>query len=208
VGDGGGFAKYAAQNYGCKVTSYNISKEQVDYARESCKGLPVEIIHKDYREAKGIYDKVAAIGICEHIGYKNYKTLMKVVHKSLKKHGLYLLHTIAANKSATRSDPWFNKYIFPHGMLPSIKQLGKAMEDLFIMEDWHNFGTDYDKTLVAWYNNFKKSWPKHNHMGERFYRMWKYYLLCLAGTFRSRRIQLWQIVMSKDGLEGGYESVR
>jgi len=205
----GGFAKFAAENYGVAVDAYNISKEQVNYARNRNKGLPVTIHLADYRDARGAYDKVAAIGLCEHVGYKNYASLMEVAHRCLKKHGLFLLHSIANNVSTTHCDPWFNKYIFPNGMLPSVKQLGETMEGLFIMEDWHNFGPDYDKTLMAWHQNFDRQWPLYEKKyGGQFYRMWKYYLLSLAGSFRARRIQLWQIVMSKDGIPGGYESIR
>ena len=205
----GGFAKFAAENYGVAVDAYNISKEQVNFARNRNKGLPVTIHLADYRDAWGTYDKVAAIGLCEHVGYKNYASLMEVAHRCLKKHGLFLLHSIANNVSTTHCDPWFNKYIFPNGMLPSVKQLGETMEGLFIMEDWHNFGPDYDKTLMAWYQNFDRQWPLYEKKyGGQFYRMWKYYLLSLAGSFRARRIQLWQIVMSKDGVPGGYESIR
>jgi cyclopropane-fatty-acyl-phospholipid synthase len=205
----GGFAKFAAENYGVEVEAYNISQEQVEYARYRNRGLPVTINLADYREAKGTFDKVAAIGLCEHVGYKNYDILMQVAHRCIKKHGLFLLHSIANNFSTTHCDPWFNKYIFPNGMLPSVKQLGESMENLFVMEDWHNFGPDYDKTLVAWFHNFDQHWPLFREKyGERFYRMWKYYLLSLAGGFRARRIQLWQIVMSKAGIPGGYESVR
>ncbi len=205
----GGFAKYAAENYGVEVDAYNISREQVEFARNRTGGLPVTIHLADYRDARGTYDKVAAIGLCEHVGYKNYATLMNVAHRCLKKHGLFLLHSIANNISTTNCDPWFNKYIFPNGMLPSVKQLGETMEGLFVMEDWHNFGPDYDRTLVAWYHNFDQHWPLYkDKYGERFYRMWKYYLLSLAGAFRARRIQLWQVVMSKDGVPGGYESMR
>jgi len=205
----GGFAKFAAENYGVEVDAYNISKEQVEFARKRNNGLPVTIHLADYRDARGTYDKVAAIGLCEHVGYKNYVTLMQVAHRCLKEHGLFLLHSIANNFSTTHCDPWFNKYIFPNGMLPSVKQLGEAMENLFVLEDWHNFGPDYDKTLVAWYRNFDRHWPLYKEeYGERFYRMWKYYLLSLAGGFRARRIQLWQIVMSKSGVPDGYESAR
>ena len=205
----GGFAKFAAENYGVEVDAYNISSEQVEFARRRNEGLPVNIHLADYRDARGSYDKVAAIGLCEHVGYKNYATLMEVAYRCLKRHGLFLLHTIANNFSTTHCDPWFNKYIFPNGMLPSVKQLGEAMEGLFVMEDWHNFGPDYDRTLVAWYENFDRHWPLYREKyGERFYRMWKYYLLSLAGTFRARRIQLWQIVLSKDGVPEGYESIR
>jgi cyclopropane-fatty-acyl-phospholipid synthase len=206
----GGFAKFAAEKYGVHVDAYNISKEQVEYARNWTKGLPVTVHLADYRDVRGgKYDKVAAIGLCEHVGYKNYPTLMEVAHRSLKDHGLFLLHSIANNFTTTHCDPWFNKYIFPNGMLPSVKQLGEAMEGLFVLEDWHNFGPDYDRTLMAWYHNFDRHWPLYREQyGERFYRMWKYYLLSLAGAFRARRIQLWQIVMSKNGIPGGYESIR
>ncbi len=205
----GGFAQYAASTYGCSVVAHNISSEQVAFARRWCAGLPVEVIQGDYREATGEYDKVAAIGLTEHVGYKNYRTLMETAHRRLKPHGLFLLHTIGNNASVTTSDPWFDKYIFPGGMLPSVAQLSAAMDGLLVMEDWHNFGPDYDKTLVAWKNNVDK------HRGdfkakfdERFHRMWRYYLLSLAGSFRARKIHLWQIVMSKQGVLGGYESVR
>jgi cyclopropane-fatty-acyl-phospholipid synthase len=205
----GGFAQYAASTYGCSVVAHNISSEQVAFARRWCADLPVEVIQGDYREATGEYDKVAAIGLTEHVGYKNYRTLMETAHRRLKPHGLFLLHTIGNNASVTTSDPWFDKYIFPGGMLPSVAQLSAAMDGLLVMEDWHNFGPDYDKTLVAWKNNVDK------HRGdfkakfdERFHRMWRYYLLSLAGSFRARKIHLWQIVMSKQGVLGGYESVR
>jgi cyclopropane-fatty-acyl-phospholipid synthase len=205
----GGFAQFAAENYGVEVDAYNISKEQVQYAKNRTKGLPVTIHLADYRDAMGAYDKVAAIGLCEHVGYKNYASLMEVAHRCLRKQGLFLLHSIASNVSTTHCEPWFNKYIFPNGMLPSVKQIGETMEGLFVMEDWHNFGPDYDKTLMAWYQNFDRHWPLYEKTyGGQFYRMWKYYLLSLAGAFRARRIQLWQIVMSKDGMPGGYESIR
>jgi cyclopropane-fatty-acyl-phospholipid synthase len=94
-------------------------------------------------------------------------------------------------------------------MSPSIKQIGRAIEGLFVMEDWHNFGADYDRTLMAWHTNFESNWHKIKaNYDERFYRMWRYYLLICAGSFRARKSQLWQIVLSKKGLTGGYKSVR
>jgi cyclopropane-fatty-acyl-phospholipid synthase len=205
----GGFAKYAAEKYGCEVTAYNISKEQVKYAREITKGLPVNIVEADYRNAEGSYDKVVAIGICEHVGHKNYGKLIDVAHRCLKDQGIFLLHTIGRNRSTTHTDPWIEKYIFPNSMLPSMKQLTESYEGKFVMEDWHNFSTDYDKTLMEWYANFDKHWPKFkDKYGDRFYRMWKYYLLASAASFRVRNNQLWQIVLSKGGLSGGYKSIR
>lgn len=205
----GGFAKYAAEKYGCSVTGYNISEEQVNYANDYCKGLPVSIIKADYREAQGEYDKVVSIGLCEHVGYKNYAQIMTVASNCLKDQGLFLLHTIGGLNSVTITDPWIEKYIFPNSMLPSIQQLARAAEGLFVIEDLHNFGADYDKTLMAWFENFEQNWPQYQEQyGDRFYRMWKYYLLACAGSFRARKNQLWQIVLSKNGVPGGYNSVR
>lgn len=198
----GSFAKFAAEKYGAKVVAVNISKEQVQLGRELCKGLPVEIRLQDYREVDGKYDAVISIGILEHVGFKNYRTYMEVVNRCLKDDGIAFIHTIGGNISATCANRWTDKYIFPNGMLPSISQISKAMEGLFVMEDWHNLGPDYDKTLMAWYQNFNDAWPAlRDKYGDRFYRMWRYYLLSSAGGFRARHQQLWQIVMTKTGRE-------
>ncbi len=205
----GGFLKYAAEHYKVSGIGINISKEQVKFAREAAKGLPLEFQLIDYRDAKGTFDRVVSIGMTEHIGYKNYRGFLELANERLSDDGLFLLHTIGSNRSETASDPWTNKYIFPNGHLPSIKQLGESMEGLFTMEDWHNFGADYDKTLMAWHENFVAHWDEiKGEYNERFYRMWNYYLLSCAGAFRARRIQLWQVVLSKKGVLGGYRSVR
>jgi cyclopropane-fatty-acyl-phospholipid synthase len=205
----GGFAKFAAENYGCHVTGITISDEQYKYAKEFTKGLPVQILKLDYRDLNSEFDKILICGMVEHVGYKNYRKIFEIVHKNLSEEGLFLLHTIGNNWSVTAVEPWINKYIFPNGLLPSIKQLGYSFERLFVVEDWHNFGQYYDTTLMSWFENFHKNWPNHkaNH-SEKFYRMFKYYLLSCAGAFRARQLQLWQIVMTKKGMEGGYQSVR
>ncbi len=205
----GGFARFAAERYGCEITAVNISEQQVAYARAYNKGLPVDIQLKDYRDAEGLYDRVVSIGLCEHIGPKNYHAFFKVIHRSLKEDGLALVHTIGGNASVTDMDPWLDKYIFPNAVLPSIRQLSQAVERLFVVEDWHNFGPDYDKTLMAWHERFARNRPRHeNEFDARFFRMRSYYLLNCAGSFRSRKNQLWQIVLSKHGVPGGYLSVR
>jgi len=205
----GSFAKYAAEKYGVSVTGITISQEQAVLARTLCTGLPVEILLLDYRKISGEFDHIVSLGMFEHVGYKNYRTYMKVASRHLKDDGLFLLHTIGGNETTLIGDPWFDKYIFPNGMFPSIAQIGKALEGLFVMEDWHNFGADYDKTLMAWFANFDAAWPRlKSKYGDRFYRMWKYYLLCMAGVFRARDSQLWQIVLSKNGVGGGYQTVR
>lgn len=211
IGGGwGSFARFATEKYGASTVAITISKNQVELGKELCKGLPIEIRLQDYREVHdGPYDHVVSFGMFEHVGSRNYRTYMEVVHRNLKDDGFFLLHTIGGNRSVRATDPWVSKYIFPNSMLPSIKQIGSAIEDLFVMEDWHNFSRHYDKTLMAWFHNFDTAWPAlKEKYGERFYRMWKYYLLASAGTFRSRRNQLWQIVLSKYGVPGGYISIR
>lgn len=205
----GGFAHFAAKRYGVHVTGYNISKEQVAYGREYNKGLPVDIRLQDYREAEGQYDRVVSIGMCEHVGMRNYRTFFETIQRCLKENGMALVHTIGSNRSVTTIEPWLGKYIFPHAMLPSIAQLSKAAENLLVVEDWHNFGSDYDLTLMAWLEKFQANWHKHEKAyGPQFYRMWVYYLTICAGSFRARKNQLWQVVLSKGGVPGGYVCVR
>jgi len=207
----GGLAHFAAQEYGCHVVSYNISREQVAFGRDLCRGLPVRFEQKDYREAaleQSRFDRVVSVGLCEHIGYKNYRQFMQLAHSRLKDQGLFLLHTIGSNESYSYTDPWINKYIFPNGLIPSMAQLTTAWEGLWVAEDWHNFGPDYDRTVTAWWENFERAWPVlRPTYGDRFYRMWKYYLMASAGSFRSRRLQLWQVVLSKGDISS-YSPVR
>jgi len=205
----GSFAKWAAENYGAKVVGLTVSKNQVQYAKDHYVNLPIDIRLQDYREINDQFDHVVSLGMFEHVGVKNYQTYMTVVKKCLKADGLFLLHTIGGNRSVVSTDPWLAKYIFPNSMLPSIAQIGKSIENIFVMEDWHNFSADYDQTLMAWYHNFINNWVKKgDKKDERFIRMWSYYLLSCAGSFRSRTNQLWQIVLSPHGVSGGYKSIR
>lgn len=205
----GGFAKYAASKYKVEVTGITISREQQKFAQKFCKGLPVKIEFLDYRDISGKFDRILSIGMFEHVGSKNYKTYFQITNESLRDDGLALVHTIGFHKTQPYGEPWYTKYIFPNGYLPSIKQIGQAMEGNFRMEDWHCFGAYYDHTMMAWYKNFEKSWPEiKSHYDERFFRMWRYYLLSTAGLWRSRYLELWQVVMSKYGVRGGYTSIR
>ncbi len=205
----GGFSKYAAEKYDVSVTGITVSKEQQKLAQQLCKDLPVTILLLDYRDLNEQFDRICSIGMFEHVGHKNYHTYIEVAARCLKENGLFLLHTIGSNRTTALANPWIRKYIFPNGSIPSIKQIGKAIECLFVMEDWHNFGADYDKTLTAWHANFNQYWDQLKHSyEERFRRMWNYYLLSCAGAFRARDLQLWQIVLSKNGVVGGYQSVR
>lgn len=207
----GGFMKFAAEKYGVSCVGVTISKEQIELGEEICQGLPVKFELADYRDIKGQFDVVVSLGMFEHVGFKNHKIFMEVVNNCLKDDGLFLLHTIGTNDSdpLSGSDPWINKYIFSQGIVPSIQQIGRSLEGLFVMEDWHNFGPDYDKTLMAWYHNFETNWLElKEKYGDMFFRMWKYYLLSCAGAFRARKLQLWQIVLTKKGLVGGYKPIR
>jgi cyclopropane-fatty-acyl-phospholipid synthase len=194
----GALSKYAAENYGVSVVGITISKEQCNYAKKNCANLPVEIRFQDYRDLKGKFDRIASLGMFEHVGLKNYRVYMQIIHQCLQDDGLFLLGTIGNIASHVTGNEWLNKYIFPNGMLPSITQIGRATEGLLIMEEWHNYPEDYDKTLMAWYSNFNKHWEElKTHYDERFYRMWNYYLLSCAGAFRAHYMQLWQILFSK-----------
>jgi len=205
----GSLVHYAAQKYGVTAVGVTVSKEQAMVARKRCAGLPVDILLQDYRELTGTFDAVASVGMFEHVGYKNYSEFMNVVNRCLHENGLFLLHTIGANRSQIKCDDWFDKYIFPNGMLPSVLQVASAIEENFTLEDWHNLGVDYDKTLICWYRNFERNWDRiKTRYSERFFRMWRYYLLSLAGGFRARHMQVWQIVVSPKENIQDYTSVR
>lgn len=205
----GGAARFVAERYGCEVVGITVSEKQASYARELCRDYPVEIRLQDYRDLREIFDRVFSIGMFEHVGYRNYREYMEVVRRLLPEDGRFLLHTIGGNRSVRTTEPWLHRYIFPNGMLPSIKQIATATEGLFVMEDWHNFGAYYDTTLMRWYENFETAWPElAEQYGERFRRMWRYYLLSSAAGFRARKNQLWQVVLSPRGVPGGYNAPR
>jgi len=193
----GGLAKFAAERYGAKVVGVTVSREQMKWAQQLCRGLPVEIRLEDYRDVTGTFDRVASLGMFEHVGYKNYRSFFGVARRVLRPGGFFYLSTIGANRSARSTDPWIDKYIFPNSHLPSAAQLTAAMEGLFVIEDWQNWARDYDRTVVAWFGNFQKYWRNlEPTYGERFHRMWKYYLMIAAACFRSRNNQVWQILLA------------
>lgn len=210
VGSGwGSFLGFAAEKYGAEGLGVTVSKEQAKYANERYADYPIETKVQDYRTVEGEFDHVVSVGMFEHVGYKNYREYMHKVHSVLHSDGYFLLHTIGGNASTSHGEPWLEKYIFPNGMLPSVQQIGAAAEGLFVIEDWHNLGTDYEKTLLEWFKRFDANWGTlKNSFDERFYRMWKYYLHASAGGFRARHIQPWQIVFSKEPNKKHYISVR
>jgi len=205
----GSLMLHAAKEYGVECVGVTISKEQAEFGAERSKGLPVEFKLTDYRKIDGTFDRIASVGMFEHVGGKNYETYFDVARRVLADDGLFLLHTIGKNQRGTPTDPWIERYIFPNGALPSLGEIADTVEPYFITEDVHNFGADYDRTLMAWHANFEAAWPRFSERyGKRFYRMWRYYLLACAGTFRARTTQLWQLVLSPTGTPGGYRCPR
>jgi cyclopropane-fatty-acyl-phospholipid synthase len=205
----GGLARHAAEHYGVKVPGITVSGQQLDPARIRCAGLPVTLELMDYRSLQGRFDKIVSVGMFEHVGPKNYRVFFDTVTRVLKNDGLFLLHTIGNTSSSSGTDPWIDRYIFPNGALPSIRQLTAAIEPDLLTRDWHEFGPDYDRTLMAWWDNFNRNWPTlRDKYGERFYRMWQYYLHVCAAGFRAGQTQLWQIVLTRPGARLDYRSIR
>jgi cyclopropane-fatty-acyl-phospholipid synthase len=194
----GGLARYAAHHYECEVVGITISQEQFRYAQRWCRGFNVEIQLRDYREVSGQFDRVVSVGMIEHVGYKNYRTYMRAAARSLGEDGLFLCQGICGNVSCAHADPWIERYIFPNSMLPSLARLTRAAEGAFIIQDVKNIGPNYDPTLLAWEENFRRAWPRFaDRYGERFRRMWRFYLLSCAGAFRARSLQVFSILFSK-----------
>ncbi|EKS7793885.1 cyclopropane fatty acyl phospholipid synthase [Edwardsiella piscicida] len=205
----GGLAAYMARNYGVEVTGITISQEQCELARQRCAGLPVTLRLMDYRDLDQPFERIVSVGMFEHVGPKNYATYFNTVKRCLHPEGRFLLHTIGSNISDHGVDPWINRYIFPNGRLPSMRDIVSCSEGMMVMEDWHNLGSDYDKTLMAWEARFRAAWPRlKDRYGERFYRMFRYYLCACAGAFRARDIQLWQVLFSPHGVSGGVRAAR
>ena len=205
----GSLMQFAARHYHVQCVGLTVSKEQAQWGTERLKGLPVRFELADYRQfnlaGTQRFDRIASVGMFEHVGRKNYGVYFDMARRSLRDDGLFLLHTIGKNRSGWGIDPWIEKYIFPNGMLPSVAEIANSCEAAFVVEDWHNFGADYDKTLMAWWARFEAAWPRlEGRYSEQFHRMWRYYLASCAGAFRARDNQLWQVVLSPQGHAAGY----
>lgn len=198
----------AAERCGVQGVGVTLSVRQAELARERCRGLPVEIRVADYRGLDEPFDAVYSIGMFEHVGPRHYREYFEVVRRCLAPEGLSLLHTIGRNEPPAASDPWIARYIFPNSAIPSGSQVAAALEGLFVVEDWHNFGVDYERTLCAWRDNIEPAWPRLPAYDESFRRMWRYYLAASIAAFRTRRCQLWQLVLSPRGVRGGYLAPR
>jgi cyclopropane-fatty-acyl-phospholipid synthase len=201
VGGGWGeLARHAASRYGVRVTSINISAAQMQFAREYCRGLDVEVVGCDYRDIRGRFDKIAAVAMFTHVGQGNYRKFMTSIYRALAPGGVFVMDGIWGNISMTHIDAWMDKYIFPNAMLPSGAQTFAAFEGLFVAEDLHNFGPHYVKTLRAWNDNLQRAWPQlARRYDERVRRIFEYYFLMSAGYFRARTVQNWQLVLTPQG---------
>ncbi len=202
----GGFAMHAGEKYGCEVLGVTISTEQQKWgaARAKKKGLDkVELRLQDYRTVGGRFDRVVSIGMMEHVGWRNHRNFMEVIHRCLQKDGVAVVHTIGSNESQKHGIPFFEKYIFPNAASPSMGQLGKATEELFVIEDVHNIGPDYRPTLLAWWKNFEAGYHTldQKKYDRRFWLMWRFYLLAAAGAVAARESQLWHMVLTHIGRE-------
>lgn len=204
----GGFLSYAASMYGIVGIGITTSDNQVKEAAQRTADASVSIINMDYRDLTGTYDRIVSVGMFEHVGHKNYKEFFFKCEALLEPDGEMLLHTIGVLRSKAYHDPFMTKYIFPGGQLPSFAQIAKAAEPDWVIEDVHNIGQDYDKTLMAWHSNINALWHEIPSYSKEFQRMWNFYLLSCAGSFRSRNLQLWQIVMRKKGVADRYISAR
>ncbi len=202
----GGFAMYAAEKYGCEVLGVTVSTEQQKWGSATAKkkGLDkVELRLADYRTVAGRFDRVVSIGMMEHVGWRNHRTFMEVIHRCLQTDGVAVVHTIGSNESQKHGIPFFEKYIFPNAASPSMGQLGKATEGLFAIEDVHNIGPDYRPTLLAWWKNFEAGYHTldQKKYDRRFWLMWRFYLLAAAGAVAARESQLWHMVLTHVGRE-------
>ncbi len=198
----GGALEYAAREYGVEGVGITISREQADYARKRCAGLPIEIRLEDYREIRGDFDHIYSIGMFEHVGPKNYRTYMQTMRRCLRPDGRFLLHTIGANRPSGRSgnDPWIEKYIFPNSKLPAEGEIRAAIGGLFNVAGRQSIGLHYVRTLHAWRANFERYWPTlKKTRDDEFFRMWEFYLNSSAATFRSENADVWQWLLTPLG---------
>jgi cyclopropane-fatty-acyl-phospholipid synthase len=206
----GGLAAFAAEHYGVEVVGITLSSQRLQYARSRWGHLPVRFELCDYRQLARLgeapFHRLVSVGMFEHVGPGNARSFFRHAAQAMRDDGLFLLHTIGYRRCSLRTDRWIDSHVFPHGRLPAPRELAAALERDFLLQDWHNFGLDYARTLMAWHRNVEAAWPSLAGVvaagegmaaAERFRRYWRYYLLCFAGFFRSGQGQLWQLVLRR-----------
>ena len=210
IGTGwGSMALYAAQHYGCKVTTTTLSKEQFDYTKSRVEALglqdQVTLLLEDYRDLTGQYDKLVSIEMIEAVGHHFLPSYFKQCSHLLKPHGLMLLQAITIREQryeqAKSSVDFIQRYIFPGGALPSVQKMleivGKDTDmNMMHMED---FGLHYAKTLRLWHENFRRAHGRLTELGydEYFLRLWEFYLCYCEGGFLERSIGTAQLLLAK-----------
>ena len=210
IGTGwGSMALFAAQHYGCKVTTTTLSKEQFDYTKTRVEALglqdQVTLLLEDYRDLTGQYDKLVSIEMIEAVGHHFLPSYFKQCSRLLKPHGLMLLQAITIREQryeqAKSSVDFIQRYIFPGGALPSVQKMleivGKDTDmNLMHMED---FGLHYAKTLRMWHENFRRAHSRLTELGydEYFLRLWEFYLCYCEGGFLERSIGTAQLLLAK-----------
>lgn len=209
----GSLAAHAAEHHGVRVTAITVSAAQYLWVREHYGHLPIQVELCDYRSLPGLlrgrFERIASVGMFEHVGQRNHPCFFRCMQQLMEADGLLLLHTIGHAGPRGGTDPWIDAYVFPGGRLPSATEVCRASAPHLRLEDWENFGGDYVRTLLAWWQNFQARWPElQGHLGEKFYRFWRYYLLSCAGYFRSGQGQVWQLVMSRPESSRVYRSLR
>ncbi|MDX5385737.1 MAG: cyclopropane-fatty-acyl-phospholipid synthase family protein [Alteromonadaceae bacterium] len=197
----GGLARYMARNYGVKVHSYNISREQLAYAqaeseRQGLDGL-ITYVEDDYRNITGQYDAFVSVGMLEHVGKENYRALSELIKRSLKPNGIALLHSIGRNRPMLMN-AWIEKRIFPGAYPPSIGEFMEICEQGdFSVLDVENLRLHYAQTLSHWMDNFTANQDKVTEMyDEHFTRAWRLYLAGSIAAFRAGSLQLFQVVFT------------
>lgn len=199
VGGGWGeIARHVATNHECQITSINISDEQITHARRHCAGLPVEIKKLDYRDLDKGFDKILVIAMLTHVGPKNYRVFMETLHRCLEPGGTVLIESVGSPTDKINCEPWTDKYIFPGGVIPSLRQIDRAIDGLFTRERTAEFGDYYHLTMRAWHENFTRAWPQLQlRYPEKVRLMFEYFFLSVAAAFRARSLLHWHIVLRK-----------
>lgn len=196
----GGFSAFAAEHYGVECVCISSFKGQHEWASQHYAHLPIEFVQNESLMLDGMFDCIVSIDRFEHLPQKNYRVYLEMGDRILEEDGLLLLQSTGKNERRLNGKHWFDTHILQNNSLPTIAQIAGATNGLFVMEDMHNFGSDYDKTLMAWYQNFEAAWPalqKQYKFDEKLYRTWKYYLLSSAGAYRANDLQQWQCIFSK-----------
>jgi cyclopropane-fatty-acyl-phospholipid synthase len=197
----GSLARYMARHYGARVSAYNISREQVVYARQRAKdeGLEgIEYIEDDYRNITGECDVFVSVGMLEHVGPNNYRSLGEVINRTLTDKGIGLIHTIGQNV-AERISEWIEKRIFPGGYPPTLREMMEVFEPYSLsVLDVENLRLHYARTLEQWLERFDQNRDRVSEMfDESFVRAWRLYLAGSIAGFTSGGLQLFQVVFSR-----------